>query len=238
MSTNSKPNDLNTIKDLRNQQASSEAIINKNNLAFFPLDYKEKRSKYIKEQATWKAKINEKRKQISQLKGIIKNLEIHSTTLIAIFAIAIVFCLVSLFILTPLSVLGLAIRATHLMWGLGIGSGLLGVAIGIAAIRSSVALHKNKTALEKINLEREHFKLLISKRDTISTFLNYEKLNEWNLIKITPYEHLKIIQANLWHHPLFVGHLEDLEQAEQYEKNGLAFPKELQKKIQENFTQY
>lgn len=235
MPINSQTDGFNVIKNLRIQQ-SSQININNNNLTFFPMNYKEKIARFIKDQTKWKTKIDEKQKQILNLKNITKNLEIHSTTLISIFATAIVFCLVSLFILTPLSVLGLAIRATHLVWGLGMGSGIIGVGIGLAAIKSTISLHKNKNNLEKINSEREHFKFLMSKRDTISTFLNYERLLEWGVIKITQSEHLKIIQGDLWHHPLFVDHLEDLEQAEQYEKNDLSIPKDLQKKIQQNFT--
>ncbi len=238
MIRNLQSDDFNIIKNLIKEESPSKNNVNKNNLTSFSKNYKEKIAKYIKEQTNWKVKIDEKQKQMLNLKNTIKNLEIHSTTFFSIFAVAIVFCLVSLFILTPLSILGVAIRATNLMWGLGMGSGILGVIIGLVAIKSTVSLHKNKDALEKITVEREHFKLLISKRDIISSFLNYHKLLKLDLIKISQDEHLKIIRGDLWHHPLFVDHLEDLEQAEQYEKNGLAIPTELQIKIQQNFENF
>jgi hypothetical protein len=225
---------LNILKDLQEQKTTGNNV-KKNNLTSFSKNYKDKIAKYIKEQSNWKIKIEEKQKQLLNLKTIIKNSEIHSATLFSIFAISIFFCLVSLFILTPLSVLGVAIRATSLMWGLGMGSGIIGVLIGLAAIKSTVSLHKNKDIFEKITSERDHFKHLIDKRDTISTFLNYNKLNTLGVIEISQEDHLSIIRSDLWHHSLFVDYLEDLELAEQYEKNGLMIPVDLQKKIQKNF---
>lgn len=233
MITNS--HNFNVFQNLRNQKAS-KIKVNKESLTLFSKNYKEKISKYIKEQTSWKIRIEEKQKQILNLKNSIKNLEIHSTTLFAIFAISILFCLISLFILTPLSALGVAIRATGLMWGLGMGSGAIGVIIGITAIKLIVSLHKSREVLEKISSERDHLKHLMDKRDVISTFLNYHKLIHLGVIGISENEHLKMIRSDLWDQSLFVDHLEDLEQAEQYEKNGLVIPFDLQKKIQQNFV--
>lgn len=207
----------------------------------FEVDAKEKKnkfvSKYINEQTKWNSKIREKQNIIIDLKTIIKNLEIHNTTLIAIFAIAIAFSLVSLIILTPLSIIGLATKP-HLMWGLGIISGLVGIGVGSASIKSSIALNKKKNELEKVSYEREHFRSLLSKRDVINTFLNYDKLIDLNIIAISRQEHMSLMQTDIWHHPQFISHLEDLDQAEQYEKNGLPIPQELQKRIQQKFVNY
>lgn len=193
-------------------------------------------SKYINEQKRWKNKVREMQKQIANLKTMIKTLEIHSIILIAIFAVTITFSLVSLIILTPLSVIGIAIKATHLMWGLGVGSGILGIGVGAASIKSTISLNRKKEELELVNFEKERFNYLIQKRNEITIFLNYDRLCELNIIDRSRAEHLAIIQSDFWNHPIFPSHLEELELAEQYEKNGLMIPKELREKIQQNFA--
>jgi len=193
--------------------------------------------KFFKEQKQWKNIIKQKKKQITSLKADIRHTELHNVILTTIFAIILVLSLISLVILTPLSFLGLALHATHFIWSLGIGSGFIGIGIGTLLIKSMSQLTQHKKDLRQASFEKNRLKTLINKGDEVTLFLNYEKLFYLKVIKISAEEHLKLVKNDIWHHPWFQNHLEDLEQVVQYEKNDLDIPKEIRSKVQHNFQQ-
>ena len=193
-------------------------------------------SHFINKQSQWKNKIKTKKKQIMSLKTAITNLETNHSLFIAIFALTVIFALVYLVVLAPLSLLGLALKAP--IWWLGIMISFIGTGIGGLAIKSIFYLNQKKQELNNIAEENKHLKFLFRKRNIIQFLFNYDKLYHLNMITLSRKEHSRLIQQEIWHHPLFKKQIEHLEHALQYSKNRLDIPQELTKKIQANFLKY
>ncbi len=185
-------------------------------------------SRFLAEQTKWKRLIREKQARFLEKKGKIKSHEVKLSILLAVFIVMMAFSLVTLLILTPLSVMGLAFHVPRLIWGLGLGEVVFGVIVGFAAISSALALHAEKEELDQIVKEKKHFKSLMKQRGVMGHFFNFDQLSHWGLIELSREEHQQLLKEEFWKHPLFVELMEELENVVHYEKNHLAIPLEMQ----------
>lgn len=193
-------------------------------------------SKFIGEQSKWKKFLEEKQKQIAIAKSKIKHMEVKLTSLVAIFAVAMTFSLVTLLILTPLAVLGITLKVPYLMWSLGVGGVVFGVSIGSLAIKSSLYLTAKKNELEKIRQEKRHFQSLLKNKEIIGIFFNFDKLLAWDVIELTVEQHTRLVKSDYWKQSLMLDLIDSLDTALQYEKNHLVMPLDLQKTVKETFN--
>lgn len=193
-------------------------------------------ARFIGEQGKWKRFIDQKQEEIARAKAKIKNHEVKLASLIAIFVISMAFSLVTLVVLTPLAILGLAIKVPYLLWSMGIGGVIFGVTTGSAAIRSASYLNRKKEELEKIRKERRQFKFLVKHKDVLRIFMNYDELKQLGFIDLTKEEHQTILKKDYWKQAEMIQLVEEMEIGLEYVKNLVKFPEDLEKSIKAKFT--